>query len=284
MRIEKVLVLPNPEKQAALDCCEKIVSDLRSWGCSADYIPIGEGLHDKITACSPELMVVLGGDGSIIDVARCSAGMDIPIVGVNFGTVGYMAEINHDSPQELKKIIEGRYHIQKRMMLDVTIIRSDGRAVSSKYPALNDAVLSNGPIPKLLEFELYANGRLAHYMRSDGVIISTPTGSSAYSMSAGGPVMDPELSCICSTPICPHHLNNNRPTIFRGRTVLEIRNAKCRDNNIYMSVDGREVFDIGEGDIVRISRSAYTTPLVRISNDSFLRLLNTKLSYRPIDS
>ena len=77
MRIEKVLVLPNPEKPAALACCEKIVSDLRSWGCSADYIPIGEGLHDKITACSPELMVVLGGDGSIIDVARCSAGMDI---------------------------------------------------------------------------------------------------------------------------------------------------------------------------------------------------------------
>ena len=284
MKPERVLVLPNPDKEAALSATNEIVENLCLWGCTADFTEIGKDTAEAVKSFCPDLLVVLGGDGSIIDVARCTAGSDIPIVGVNFGTVGYMAEISHDKPQDLKKIIEGKFHIQKRMMLDVTIIREDGRATSSVYPALNDAVLSNGPIPKLLEFELYANGRLAHCMRSDGVIVSTPTGSSAYSMSAGGPVLDPELSCICTTPICPHHLNNNRPTIFRGRTVLEIRNAKCRGNNIYLSVDGREVYEIGGGDIVRISRSGYTAPLVRIGNDSFVRLLNTKLSYRPIDS
>lgn len=206
--------------------------------------------------------------------------MNIPIVGVNFGTVGYMAEISHQRPEDIKKIIDGRYNVQKRMMLDVVIIKEDGTVKVAKSPVLNDAVLSNGPIPKLLEFELYANGMLAHSMRSDGVIISTPTGSSAYSMSAGGPVMDPELSCICSTPICPHHLNNNRPTIFRGRTVLEIRNARCRGNKIYLSLDGREVYELEGSDVVRISRSACTTPLVRVGNGSFVKLLNTKLSYK----
>ena len=167
------------------------------------------------------------------------------------------------------------------MMLDVVIIKEDGTVIEATSPVLNDAVLSNGPIPKLLEFDVYANGMLAHSMRSDGVIISTPTGSSAYSMSAGGPVMDPELSCICTTPICPHYLNNNRPTIFRGRTVLEVRNARCRGNNIYLSLDGREVYEIEGSDIIRVSRSSCTAPLVRVASDSFVKLLNTKLSYRP---
>lgn len=284
MSTKKVLVLPNPEKSAALDAADHIVADLISWGCEALSVEVGNDVRKRVEDYSPELLVVLGGDGTIIDIARETAGLNIPIVGINFGTVGYMAEISHHRPEELKKIIDGRFNIQKRMMLDVVIIKQSGEAIVAESPALNDAVLSNGPIPKLLEFELYANGMLAHSMRSDGVIISTPTGSSAYSMSAGGPVMDPELSCICSTPICPHHLNNNRPTIFRGRTVLEIRNARCRGNKIYLSLDGREVYELEDGDVVRISRSTCTAPLVRIGNGSFVKLLNTKLSYRPKDN
>lgn len=284
MICKNVLVLPNPDKPAALDAAGSIVDDLLSWGCSAHSVLLDEKLGEHIKEYAPDLLVVLGGDGTIIDVARGTAGMNIPIVGVNFGTVGYMAEISHHRPEELKKIIDGRFNIQKRMMLDVIIIKENGSVQIAKSPVLNDAVLSNGPIPKLLEFELYANGMLAHSMRSDGVIISTPTGSSAYSMSAGGPVMDPELSCICSTPICPHHLNNNRPTIFRGRTVLEIRNARCRGNKIYLSLDGREVYELEGSDVVRISRSAATAPLVRVGGGSFVKLLNTKLSYKPKDN
>ncbi len=284
MNTNKVLVLPNPEKSAALEAADRIVRDLISWGVEATAAEVCAAVGEKIAELAPDLLVVLGGDGTIIDVARTTAGMNIPIVGINFGTVGYMAEISHHRTDELKKIIDGEFNVQKRMMLDVVIIKQDGTVVTAKSPALNDAVLSNGPIPKLLEFELYANGMLAHSMRSDGVIISTPTGSSAYSMSAGGPVMDPELSCICSTPICPHHLNNNRPTIFRGRTVLEIRNARCRGNKIYLSLDGREVYELEDGDVVRISRSTCTAPLVRIGNGSFVKLLNTKLSYRPKDN
>jgi len=164
------------------------------------------------------------------------------------------------------------------MMLDIDVIASD-KSLKSSSKALNEAVISNGPIPHLVEFDLYCDGNLCQHIRSDGIIVATPTGSSAYSMSAGGPVMDPSLSCICATPICPHHLNS-RPVIFGSDSVLEIRNARCRNNYIYLSVDGKEVFEIDSGDVVRISKSKCTAPIVSSGKNSFIEVLNSKLSYQ----
>lgn len=238
--------------------------------------PLPEMGADLQIYAGADLLVVFGGDGTIIDVARVTASMNIPIVGVNFGHVGYMAGIEAEDADSLLQVIRGDFEIQRRMMLNVSIMR-DGEKLTPNHPALNDVVLSNGPIPRLLNFDMYCSGRFSQSLRSDGIVIATPTGSSAYSMSAGGPVLDPMMFCICATPICCHNLNS-RPIIYRENAVLEIRNMRCRKNSIYLSVDGKEVIEICDGDVIRISKSAYTVPLVWPGKKNFVEVLNSKLS------
>ena len=271
-----VYVLPNSEKSNAVEDCDVICNSLGDNGfeCRIASLPVGCDAGQCLA--DADYLIVLGGDGTIIQVARATVGMNIPIVGMNYGNIGYMAAVAKGDVASLIDILDGGHLIQERMMLDVDIIKSD-HTVRALACALNEAVISNGPIPHLVEFELYCDGYLCQHVRSDGMIIATPTGSSAYSMSAGGPIMDPQLSCICATPICPHHLNA-RPVIFGGDSVIEIKNAKCRNNGIYLSVDGKEVFEVGDGDVIRISRSKHTVPIVTTGDHSFMEVLDTKLS------
>ena len=274
--MNKVLLLPNPKKNIPAE----VIEDLRKkiCGCVADVqiMPLPEMGADLQMYAGTDLLVVFGGDGTIIDVARVTASMNIPIVGVNFGHIGYMAGIEAADADGILQVIRGDFEIQRRMMLDVSIMR-DGEKLTPTHPALNDVVLSNGPIPRLLNFDMYCSGRFSQSLRSDGIVIATPTGSSAYSMSAGGPVLDPMMFCICATPICCHNLNS-RPIIYRENAVLEIRNMRCRKNSIYLSVDGKEVIEICDGDVIRISKSAYTVPLVWPGKKNFVEVLNSKLS------
>ena len=274
--MKKILLLPNPKKNIPADVIEDLQAKICGWGVEAQIAPLPETGADLSAYAGADLLVVLGGDGTIINVSRVTASMNIPIVGVNFGHVGYMAGIEAADTDSLLQIIRGDFEIQRRMMLDITLIRG-GQGLSPTHPALNDVVLSNGPIPRLLYFDVYCNGRFSHSLRSDGIVIATPTGSSAYSMSAGGPVMDPTLFCICATPICCHNLSS-RPVIYSGDAVLEIRNMRCRNNSIYLSVDGKEVMEIYDGDVIRIAKSAYTVPLVWPGKKNFVEVLNSKLS------
>ena len=271
-----IYVLPNPDKRIALEDCDRISRFLCDNGFECKIVPVPQEKDDVSFLSNADYLVVLGGDGTIIQVARATVGLNVPIVGINYGNVGYMTAVSKGDMNLLLSILNGDHVIQDRMMLDVDIIKDD-KTVRVLALALNEAVVSNGPIPHLVEFELYCDGNLCQHIRSDGMIIATPTGSSAYSMSAGGPIMDPRLSCICATPICPHHLNA-RPVIFGGDSVIEIRNARCRNNYIYLSVDGKEVFEIGDGDIIRISRSKYSVPIVTTGDRSFMEVLDTKLS------
>ena len=270
--MKKILLLPNPKKHIPKGMVEDLRDKICSWGPVAEIVPLPEIGADLQAYAGADLLVVLGGDGTIINVSRVTASMHIPIVGVNFGHVGYMAGIEAADTDSLLQVIRGDFEIQRRMMLDVAVIRKE-KAMTSTHPALNDVVLSNGPIPRLL----YCNGQFSQSLRSDGIVIATPTGSSAYSMSAGGPVLDPMLSCICATPICCHNLNS-RPIIYGDSAVLEIRNMRCRNNSIYLSVDGKEVMEILDGDVIRIAKSAYTVPLVWPGKKNFVEVLNSKLS------
>ncbi len=272
-----VYVLPNKEKPKALEAAEGICKNILSWGYDGRISAIPESAAEAQKLSDADYLVVLGGDGSIIQVARATMEIGVPIVGINFGNIGYMAALGGDELDGLREILNGKHTVQRRMMLDVDVIRED-KTVRSLSRALNEAVISNGPIPHLVEFDLYCDGNLCQHIRADGIIVATPTGSSAYSMSAGGPIVDPSLSCLCATPICPHHLNS-RPVIFGGDSVLEIKNARCRNNDIYLSVDGKEVFEIGSGDVVRIAKSKYTALIVSQKNNSFIEVLNSKLSY-----
>lgn len=275
---KKIYVLPNPEKNAALSAKDSICEKIEAWGYTADIRPMPKCREDASCLFDADYLIVLGGDGSIIQVARACVGLDVPIIGINYGKLGYMAALGSEDIESLRQILDGDHVIQSRMMLDVDVIKND-KIVKSLTCALNEAVVSNGPIPHLVEFDLYCDGHLAQHIRSDGIIVATPTGSSAYSMSAGGPVMDPSLSSICATPICPHHLNA-RPVIFSGDSVLEIKNARCRNNYIYLSVDGKEVFEIDSGDTVRIAKSKNSAKIVSSGKNSFIEVLNSKLSYQ----
>jgi NAD+ kinase len=222
-----------------------------------------------------QLLLVLGGDGSIIEAARRTVGRSIPIAGINLGRLGYLAEIEPEEIGLLGAVLRGEASIDERIMLDVLVRHADG-SETSFTPALNDIVLTNGPVPRLLSFELWCDGELVEDCCADGMILAAPTGSTAYSLSAGGPVLDPCLDCICSTPICPQSMNN-RPVIFRGDSVLELRCMQTRgDNVVHLSVDGRETLILGRGDIVRVSHSQYRTPLVRVKKGGFLSALRQK--------
>ncbi len=220
--------------------------------------------------------VVFGGDGSIIRAASVLSPVGIPMVGVNFGGVGYLAELEYEDIPLIDRIIDGDYEIDSRMMLEAIIYRKSGDSVRTSS-ALNDIVLSNGPIANLLSFDLLCNGVNLRSFRADGMIVATATGSTAYSMSAGGPVLDPSLSAVLITPICPHSIGS-RPVVLNGDSVLELDNIISRKNSVYLSIDGREAVELFPGDSVRIKRSATVTKLIRLKSKDFLGVLKNKLS------
>lgn len=226
-----------------------------------------------------DCIVVLGGDGSILDAARKAAPLNKPLLGVNMGHLGYMAELEIADLDKLKKVIAGEYEIDERSMLSVTTYTQSGTKKAESF-ALNDAVISNGSVARIVDIELSEGGEFISAYRADGMIVSTPTGSTAYSMSAGGPITDPHLPCLLVTPVCPHSLTA-RPLIFRDDAMLEIKNTCQREKMLYLTVDGRINFEIYRGDVVRITRSPMTTKLVRISKGGFYdRLQQKMITYR----
>ena len=148
-----------------------------------------------------------------------------------------------------------------------------------QFTALNDVVLSNGPVARLLSFDISCNGVLMQSCRADGIIAATPTGSTAYSMSAGGPILDPELACICLTPICPHALNS-RPVIVQSSAEICFTRITPRNTSVYLTCDGREAVELTAGETVRITRCEWTTDLIRVRGDGFLTALRRKMSDR----
>ena len=263
-----------------------VIEHIASLGCRVsldpayhDVFPDGSDMvfksSDDTLFDDSDMIVVMGGDGSIIEAARRSLKYDIPILGINFGRIGYLAEIEAGETALLDKIISGDFRTEERMMLDVEIER-DGDLIRMMYPCLNETVLSNAPISRVASFDLYCGGDHAVHCFADGMIVSTPTGSSAYSMSAGGPLIYPTMECILATPICPHSFTL-RPIVFTGDSVIEIRNASCRMNKMFVTIDGRDNEEIYTSDTIRIKKSASTTKLVRVKDGGFINTLHTKL-------
>ena len=220
-------------------------------------------------------MIVLGGDGTILETARRAAARHTPILGINLGRVGYMAELEMDELERLSALFEDGYEIEKRSMLHVELLNTEGKVRFTAY-GLNDAVLTNGAVARIVDVELYENGRPITAVRADGLIVATPTGSTAYSLSAGGPVADPRMRCFCVTPICPHSLAA-RPMIFPDDAVLEIRNTCVREKMLFLTVDGRTNCEVYRNETVRIVRSQLETHLVRLKEYGFYHRLRLKM-------
>ncbi len=223
-----------------------------------------------------DMITVLGGDGTILESARKAAPSQIPILGINLGRLGYMAELELDELDRLSEIVEGRYTLDKRMMIKIDVVEKDGNVKLSSY-AVNDAVISNGSIARIIDLSLSEGGALISNYRSDGLIIATPTGSTAYSMSAGGAVVDPRVECICVTPICPHALGS-RPMIFPKSAMIEVKNICQREKMIFLTLDGRVNQEIAYGDTVKVTESEMTTSLIRIKHNCFYNQLRKKMN------
>lgn len=233
------------------------------------YLPI-----EQVYA-QADILIVLGGDGSILEAARRAAQKGTPILGVNLGRLGYMAELEIGELDLLPRLFKGEYTLEKRSMLRVELL-SNGELRSFCY-ALNDAVISNGSVSRIVDVELSEGGSRVATYRADGLIISTPTGSTAYSMSAGGAIVDPRVPCFCVTPICPHSFIA-RPLIFSDSSTLEVRNICAREKMLYLTVDGRMNFELYRNQVVRITKSTMQTNLIRLKSCGFYQKLWQKMS------
>ena len=222
-----------------------------------------------------DILIVLGGDGTILEAARRAAQRGTPSRGINLGRLGYMAELEMSELDNLSCLFTGNFKIEKRSMLRVELL-SGGELKSFCY-ALNDAVISNGSVSRMIDLELSEGGVPVTTYRADGLIIATPTGSTAYSMSAGGAIVDPRVPCFCATPICPHSFIA-RPIIFSDESVLEVRNVCVREKMLYLTVDGRMNFELYRNQVVRITKSNLQTGLIRLKACSFYRKLRQKMS------
>lgn len=221
-----------------------------------------------------DMLICFGGDGTILHAARDAYPWDIPILGVNMGSVGFMAELEHGELEKLAQIGTGKYATELRMMLDVAVRR--GREVLRRDVALNDAVITKGAVARVIDLAVRADGVRIYDYSGDGVILSTPTGSTAYSMSAGGPIVEPTAENILVTPICAHSLQA-KPLVMGRDRLVSVRLGRTARKTAYLSVDGGRAFKLSGGDVVEVRRSQKYTRLVRLTAYSFYENINQKL-------
>jgi len=222
-----------------------------------------------------EMLITFGGDGTILRAARAASDHGVPILGINLGGKGFIAELEANETELLKSITNGEFNIETRVMLDVEVLR-DGDVITQDF-ALNDIVVKGDN--KVIDMTIYGDKQKITRFSGDGTVIATPTGSTAYSMSAGGPIVDPAAKNIIITPICAHVLEARSFVLVLGRTVTVELGSK-KSNPAYISVDGGSHIRIQSGDTVKVFKSKRNTHLVRLSDKSFYRKVSEKLGER----
>lgn len=220
-----------------------------------------------------EMVICFGGDGTILHMAKAATRRGIPILGVNIGTMGFMAELESTELDKLASLAKGEYTLDSRMMLDVTVQRD--RDILFHDVCLNDVVVTKGTVARIVHLQVKCDGALALESGGDGIIVSTPTGSTAYNFSAGGPIVEPEARNMIITPICPHEMDSRCIIASDKRTITVemVRNAR---RNAYLSVDGGKAFRLNMGDVAVIKRAQMETKLVRLKECSFYDVVSAK--------
>ena len=219
------------------------------------------------------MVICFGGDGTILHMAKAATRHNVPILGVNIGTMGFMAELESTELQQLTRIATGDYTIDSRMMLDVSVYRD--RDIIFHDICLNDVVITKGAIARIVHLAVNCDGVQAMECGGDGVIVATPTGSTAYSLSAGGPIVEPEAHSILVTPICAHDVAS-RTIVASDKRVITVGLTKNSRRNAYLSVDGGKALRMNLGDVANIRKSQLVTKLVRLKERSFYDVVNMK--------
>lgn len=222
-----------------------------------------------------DLLIVLGGDGTMLSGARLVEQREIPILGVNMGGLGFLTEINFDDlPTALEKVFTGQYHVDKRLMLKIQLQRD--RSTLGTYSALNDVVVSKGYLARMIATKIWVNQTFMTNLRGDGLVIATPTGSTAYSLSAKGPILDPRLEVLLINPICPHTLSH-RP--FLAPSDVPITIELISQEPAMATIDGQVGAEILTGDLVHVRASDHRTQLIRFPDRSYFEVLRNKLKW-----
>ncbi len=287
--MNRFYVITNVEKDKNLETTRQIYDYLRARGCECTVREFqkeketGENGDYRYTDASlipagTECILVLGGDGTLIQAARDTVDRKIPLLGVNLGTLGFLAEIEKAGvPDALDSLILDNYTIEPRMLLDGTVYREGREAV--KNLALNDIVVNRAGALRIIDYEISVNGEPLNRYSADGMIVSTPTGSTGYSLSAGGPIVSPMASMIVVTPICPHTLTA-RSIVLSGGDRVTVRTGSGRRNQreeSFVTFDGEVQVPVATGDYVEIQKSEKTVNILKISRVSFLEVLRDKM-------
>jgi len=239
-------------------------------GCAVKEVPT-----EKLAA-SVDLILVLGGDGTMIATARMIEDLEVPVLGINYGGLGYLTEFRiEELYSALGSILDGNYRLDKRVMLRTLHQRGD--EVVNRNRVLNDVVINKSALARIIEIDVYLNDQFVNSFRADGLIVSTPTGSTAYNLSAGGPVIFPSMNAIVITPICPFTLSN-RPIVVPDDAVIELR-LKTDQEDVALTLDGQVGIPLKIGDRVVIQKSRTTFNLIQPSNRNYFEVLRDKLRW-----
>jgi NAD+ kinase len=280
----RVAIVCKPKKEELARLLPELIGWLRAHG----YDPLLDKEGGRYTgvapsidlagmpAWKPALVIVLGGDGTLLSAARAFAATGTPLLSVNLGYLGFLTEVRlADLYATLEGWCSDCHKLDARALLHVELWRNG--ALHSTYEALNEAVVSKGEAARMGDFAVELDGRSVASFRADGVIVSTPTGSTAYSLAANGPILTPDVDALVITPVCPHLLTL-RPIVVRGDALVTVR-AAGESNSAQLTVDGQLAVDLLRGDEVRCSRSNHTVNLVRLSESGFFEALRSKLSW-----
>jgi NAD+ kinase len=284
--MDRFLIITNREKDTDLRVTKRIVSFIERAGKQAFLSSVSpvQDLAGPITF--PEKVdcaIVLGGDGTIIRTANDLMTHSIPILGVNMGTLGFLAEIEeHHVPEALERLFQDDYHIENRIMIEANVLHNSKHQripEQSMGYALNDVVIARKGFSRIISLGIYVNDTLVDNFRGDGVIISTPTGSTAYNLSAGGPIVMAQASVMVITPICPHSLSPRSIVVSAEDTIKVVvgKSKKTQEAEAIVTFDGNKVIDLGTDDIILMKKAEYNTKLIKLNYTGIYEILRSKL-------
>ena len=262
----KAVIFINPT-----GVCAQVLDEIKSRLISLDITPIISENEKDIE--NSDFVIAYGGDGTILHVAKLCSKYKKSVLGINGGRLGYTAGLEENELELLGKLKTGEYSVDKRMMLEITVSSANE---TNKFYAVNDAVVSRGALSRIVDISLEVGNNEIMHTRSDGVIVSTPTGSTAYSLSAGGPVLDPSISGMLITAICPHSLYS-RPIVLNENETVRIKVEQVEDIEAFLTIDGETSIRLNSNDVVTVRKAKeVTADLIRIKNESFMNILNKK--------
>jgi NAD+ kinase len=282
--MEKIAIFAKVHDPRCQGVADELVRWLRSRGLTplveahlSRHLPCGEGVRDADIPSLADLIVVLGGDGTLISVARLVGDRRVPILGVNLGSLGFLTEITLDELYPaLENCLAGEHRTSQRMMLNVEIERSGD--LLARHQVLNDVVINKGALARIIDLETHVNSDYLTTFKADGLIISSPTGSTGYSLAAGGPIIHPSMNCLAITPICPHTLTN-RPLVVADDSQITITVKSDHDEDVFLTLDGQVGVELKCNDIIRVRRAGHSTTLIMSRSKDYFEILRSKLKW-----